>query len=356
MKSPTPADLPLRARNLDAELSASPDGVAVTVRELLSWFNAKRRGYLVVALIRQYLDDAGLESEPDFESVHIDAEVRLRRLLGQGHPAPDAGVEGTHLPSKDVVEGVAAAIVDPTFRLRRLPSATAGVYAVPPTASIAQATTLMLAKGFSQLPVMPNPRDVKGVISWRSLGKARALGKKPERVSDCMEVARELPDSEAVFTALATIVEHDYVLVRAADRTITGIVTSSDLSVQFRQLAEPFLLIGEIENHLRYLLDLVVDPAALAAIAVPDGGQAPKAVRELTFSQYVQLFNQDAVWARLAVALDRQVFCRELNQVRAIRNDVMHFNPDPFDESDLQSLRSFAELVRHLSDALNRGR
>jgi len=43
-------------------------------------------------------------------------------------------------------------------------------------------------------------------------------------------------------------VTHEYVLIRAADRRICGIVTTSDLGLQFLQLGEPFLLLGEIET------------------------------------------------------------------------------------------------------------
>jgi hypothetical protein len=43
-------------------------------------------------------------------------------------------------------------------------------------------------------------------------------------------------------------------LVQAPDRTICGIVTAADFSEQFRILAEPFVLIGEIENNIRKLI------------------------------------------------------------------------------------------------------
>ena len=49
-------------------------------------------------------------------------------------------------------------------------------------------------------------------------------------------------------------VKPDSVLVRNGDRIVTGIVTATDLSGLFRQLAGPFLFIGEIEGHLRNLI------------------------------------------------------------------------------------------------------
>ena len=51
------------------------------------------------------------------------------------------------------------------------------------------------------------------------------------------------------------IANQGYVLVRGEDKVITGIVTASDFAVQFRRLAEPFLVIEEIERYLRRLVD-----------------------------------------------------------------------------------------------------
>ena len=52
--------------------------------------------------------------------------------------------------------------------------------------------------------------------------------------------------------AIPVIVEHGYVLVRQIDRKISGIVTASDLSLQFQELAEPFLHVREVELHLQF--------------------------------------------------------------------------------------------------------
>ncbi len=69
-----------------------------------------------------------------------------------------------------------------------------------------------------------------------------------------MDGHHEIRAESSLFQAIPIIVEHQYVLVRGSDNRITGIVTASDLSLQFQQLAEPFLLLGEIENHIRRIL------------------------------------------------------------------------------------------------------
>jgi len=53
----------------------------VTTREFLSWFGAQRRGYWIVRSIRKDLEDAGLQTVPDFESNFIDAPLELHRVV-----------------------------------------------------------------------------------------------------------------------------------------------------------------------------------------------------------------------------------------------------------------------------------
>jgi hypothetical protein len=43
--------------------------------------------------------------------------------------------------------------------------------------------------------------------------------------------------------------------------------------------------------------------------------------------------------------MDRKTFISKLDKVRVVRNDVMHFEPDPLDPEDLQLLRDFAHFL-----------
>jgi hypothetical protein len=53
-------------------------------------------------------------------------------------------------------------------------------------------------------------------------------------------------------------------------------------------------------------------------------------------------------WQKLKLPIDRAVFCSELDEVRKIRNDVMHFDPVGIHEEDLQRLRFFSQFLRRL--------
>jgi CBS domain-containing protein len=238
-----------------------------TVRTILSWFGAKRRGIYVVNLIQKALAEVNLKTEPDFTRVYMDAQVRfvpIQQNIETSEPESFQNETGFGLniefssatwkttPS----EFVTATIGDPTFRIEKLASANRTPTAVKPNTTLDEATTLMILQDFSQLPVMQNEREVKGVISWESIGKCQSLGRQCKEVRDCMEFeVPEVPYSSSLLSAIDIIVKYGYVLVRQTDKIISGIVTTTDLSLQFRQLAEPFILVGEIENYIRRLID-----------------------------------------------------------------------------------------------------
>jgi restriction system protein len=53
-----------------------------------------------------------------------------------------------------------------------------------------------------------------------------------------------------------------------------------------------------------------------------------------------------AHWQRLAWPLDRAQFIQALDEVREIRNDVMHFSPDPVTADQGTVLQNFARWLR----------
>lgn len=126
-----------------------------SVRSFLLWFGSERRGYRVVRRIRHALRRYGLSTFPDFEYAYIDGFISFVKA-----PA-DTEVSGAESGT---------AITDPTYRIGRLESANKTPTSVKPDATLRQAITLMLANDFSQLPVMTGPRDVKGIVSWKTIG------------------------------------------------------------------------------------------------------------------------------------------------------------------------------------------
>ncbi len=201
----------------------------------------------------------------------------------------------------------------------------------------------MLCHDYSQLPVMQSDRDVKGLFSWKSYGSRVASGTSCTLVREAMDAPAVITSRDTLFKAVNLIAEHDCVLVQATDKTICGIVTAYDIGSQFGELAEPFILLGEIENHVRYLIHGIFKQEELQQMKDPeDEDHEIRTVSDLTFGGYVRLLQNEQKWNKLSIRIDRKVFIGKLDRVREIRNDVMHFNPDPMDPADLQLLREFS--------------
>lgn len=324
------------------EGGASPNP---SVRELLSWIGAKRRGSGIVSDVRKALNEHGLATDPDFESAFIDSPITFR-LASPGTESDDTGAAEQPVGTE---ESDSEPYRDPTYRVSKLQAANQTPVSVSPDDDLAAAVTKMLASDYSQLPVMTSDREVKGVVSWKSIGSRLALGNEKGPVRTFMDQHVEVDATASLFTVIAQVVQHDYVLVRAADRRVCGIVTASDLSLQFQQLTEPFLLLGEIENHLRRMIGERHDLDDLCAACDPDGpAREIRSVVDLTFGEYIRLLQKPEQWQKLCLAVDRAVVVERLEKIRQIRNDVMHFDPDGIVDEDLEILRDFARFLQTL--------
>lgn len=69
----------------------------------------------------------------------------------------------------------------------------------------------------------------------------------------------------------------------------------------------------------------------------------------MTLGEYSRLLEPDQNWSKLNLNVDRTVFLEQLNDVRKIRNEVMHFNPDEVDEEELAKLRLVSAFIQRLA-------
>ncbi len=384
-------DIPSKIQFASERLKQGHRVNRITVRDFLRHFGAERRGGVKVQEIRAILDSLDLETDPDFETAWIDSPVWLRlkpgvaseiqavstREDGQSAEAhfeemvlesTPAAVEHAEEQSESapisaepeeqppLQERESDSIQDPTFRIGSLPAANKKLISVNQSDTLLKAVTLMLQHDFSQLPVMQGEREVKGVVTWKSIGSKQAFGCTCATVGDCREDARIVDSNRTLFDAISIIVEHGYVLARSErDRRITGIVTASDLSLQFRDLSEPFLLLREIELHVRSFLQGKIAANDFDLLIAPtSSSRGPGSIADLTFGEYVRLFQDPAVWAKLGLKIDSGVLTSLLEEVRVIRNDVMHFDPDPMTSEELTVLKRASRLMQELYELLPR--
>ncbi len=318
-----------------------------TVRALLAWFYAERRGRLVVHEIRRALSELELKTDPDFEGIHIDDTISLRSVHDARAESTEKEIEENSEATDSTNLSSTGRYQDPTYNIGKLDSAVSAPVSVSPDTKIIQAVTTMMVNDFSQLPVMVGDRDVKGMFSWKQLGTFMTIGRKCDTVGECMGRYQVVESNVSIFSALPLVAEHECVLVRNVnDRKISGIVTASDFAAQFGQMGEPFLLLGEIENHVRNLLDGKISQDDLETVKDPnDPDREINDVSDLTFGEYVRLIENPKTWEKLAIPLDRAVFSKRIDEVRQIRNDVMHFDPDGLSETDLETLRQTRKFL-----------
>lgn len=209
----------------------------------------------------------------------------------------------------------------------------------------------MLKHDYSQLPVMQSDYDVKGAISWATIGKRLALGLSCTFVRDCMEPHREVSSEAPLLTVIDEVIKYEYVLIRDKTNKISGIVTTSDLGKQFRDLSEPFLLLSEIENHIRKMIDGKYTKAEIESARDPSDRQRPiVTVSDLTFGEYVRLLSNEERWRTLNLKIDRKRFVAMLDNIREIRNNIMHFDPDGISDDLIEDLREFSAMLHTLRE------
>jgi len=148
-----------------------------------------------------------------------------------------------------------------------------------------------MANDFSQLPVTSGHRKVVGAVTWESVAKARLKHDAPE-LADCIGRARLVSLDAPILEVAREVIEHEFVVVKANDESIAGIVTMADLSDQYLDLANPFLLIGEIERWLRIAINRTLDAQSITEFLDPD--RDVDGAEDLTLGEHQMLFaNQD---------------------------------------------------------------
>jgi predicted transcriptional regulator len=352
---PEEAHAPPELKNV-AEQVAQGQRPVVTVRTLLSWFyGSQRRGRWIVSIIRIALEGLNLQTEPDFDATYLDGQVTFVPKSTPETVVATLGVQAELTAGAVVVSAESGPAtltktpVDPTYRVDRLEIAHRPPLSVPPDAPIELAVTHMLMNDYSQLPVMTSEREVKGMISWKSLGSCWSQGHEFTRVAEAMDQQVEIDTEASIFAVVELLRQNDCVLVRDRTKKINGIITSYDISVTFGKLSEPFLILNEIENHIRALIEGHFTKEEL--VQARDPGDSPRPVEDvadLTFGEYVRLLENPLGWRKLGLQIDRAVFINRLDEIRRIRNDVMHFDPEGTDEKDIEKLRDFVEFLRRL--------
>ncbi len=245
---------------------------------------------------------------------------------------------------------------DPIHPIGKLHAANVPPVRIAPDASLSEAITIMLSQDFSQLPVMTSEREAKGVISWTSIAKRMILGVTCDQVRQCMDPAHIISSDTPAFEAIDLIQQHQYALIREQAGRIVGIVTTSDLAEQFKLLAEPFLLLGAIEQQVRWIIECggFSEEELRIYKRVGDARNAKIGVADFSLGECRRLLEDPKNWARIGLAVNRSVFNAQLAEVLIIRNEVMHFRPGGLSVDDVKKLHRFGAFLQTIVSVLLR--
>ncbi len=125
----------------------------------------------------------------------------------------------------------------------------------------------------------------------------------------------------------------------------------SDVTTQFIEETEPFVLLSELEGHLRNLLRNNILVEDLKKLCTREPGHEITSIDEMTFGDYVTMFGNEKQWGKLKISrmADRKTFIEELEEIRGLRNDVMHFRPAGLEDGKKELLRRFVDYLRTLT-------
>jgi CBS domain-containing protein len=317
---------------------ASKEPVRLTVRELLGiWGFTSRNSFETVGQIESALSGAGLRCEPAFTEGGLDSLVLV------GRPSEEPEVPSTSEQADDALKDEPLRLPPVAPLIGSIPSATRSVMSVHPEQTLEYAQGLMIANDYSQLPVLIGDRELKGAVSWRSIARAR-VAKPTITLGDVIDPHPPVVHaSDKLLDAVTTIYDTDFVFVRGDDDRICGIITTADLSTQFRDLTAPFFQIGEIEGLLRSRIQRVF---SMNEIRLAVKAAKLESVEDMTFYQYQLLLGDSDRWRKLHCGVDRGMFIDYLNKTRLVRNKIMHFDQENLTPDERDQVEQCLNCVR----------
>lgn len=233
---------------------------------------------------------------------------------------------------------------------------------IEPNMRVADALKLMQKHGYSQLPVVVG-KAVLGVFSYRSFS-AKALTRqksiKGEWLGE-MPVEDFLEDYEFVhgsqdWNHIVDYLNRDDAFFVGHLNGLDGLVTTMDVLDYFREIANPFIILAEIELSLREVIQKSIPEenwhASLEGSLTTafEGKAVPKDLGDMTFDNYVQIISNSDNWRYFEAFFDpgdvsRKQTTRKLQQLRDWRNVIFHFRR-PLDSWELDTLVEYRAWVQ----------
>ncbi|MFB6753116.1 CBS domain-containing protein [Streptomyces sp. NPDC056353] len=351
------------------------DPLTLSIRDFLAVWGVQRRYPATTAQINSDLEARGLVTVPPFTEGTLDSRVAV--LAGGAEPdesgtsavtrlSGGSGLAGQLMEAADGALGEAVSYLNSrlstalaghfpdegsetetvAYLVSNLDSANRMPDCVRVDDDVETAQTLMVLRGYSQLPVLDADGRLRGVVSWESIGRAR-MANPTAGLSAATVRGQEADGSDDLLDWIGAIQQYGYVVVRDHDHKVCGLITASDLTVQFGTRVRPFVLVEEIEQRLRRVVDRCIPLDRIrAVIQNPKRAARVRSAADLTFGAYKHLLKVPENWTALGWGINQAHFLTALETCRNFRNDLMHFSPDPVTDDQLVPAQGLLELLR----------
>jgi len=131
-------------------------------------------------------------------------------------------------------------------------------------------------------------------------------------------------------------------------------ITTAQMSTTYKTLTDKFLLIEQIERQVRTILNGKFTVDEINDIIKKEEGAKPiTSIDDLSFGQYIRIIEAAPNWEKLNLKFDKKFITEKLNNVRELRNDIMHFDPadiTPEQVNELSDVSDFLNSVITLSN------
>lgn len=324
--------------SLSELVEAAP--TTMTIRELLDLWSLRRRTARIVEEVTNDLAGLGLLAVPSIAEGWIDGQVDIVPMPGQSDQESDSS--DVLSAAVDAAEATAEAVMSGsiTYSVSTMDTANCEVMTVEMQDPLSVTVTKMALHDYSQVAVVDSERRLIGAATWESIALAWMSGE-PSLVRDAMRSAPSASPGDELLRQAEIIYQHGFVFVLNPGGVVQGIVTSADLSRRFGDDYRPIVLLDEIERRLsnRIMRRCSVGELKDAGVAIKSHGA--------TFGNYVTALGKKDLWDKLEWSgLGQAEFQARMDHVRQIRNQLMHFSPDPITTDEVDLLEKTARVLR----------
>lgn len=225
------------------------------------------------------------------------------------------------------------------------------------------AISRMTSRKFSQLLVVKQKingqikkSQVLGCVSWNSIGKA--INEQGVDLNSPVKNYLELVNSSSKFLFVKSdetitdvakkLMEQEYVVAYDSNDTILGFITAYDIAKLYLDMVMPYTDIQKIEMALRKILSKRLSIDEIKAASKTEGHDREfDDVKKMEFSEYITVVRKK--WDALGIRDDKDEFLSSLEEIRRIRNKIMHFNAEKISSGEQKLLNGFGEKIESIA-------